>query len=139
MLVLIIKVVLTWLIFLIVSTNLIGLIIRGLKPRGEIDKLENEAHPIIKNEIEKYRTSGIVFSAIFGLLSLVILYFLYRYMNLGAVIAVILIMGARVPDLLWEIKTGMKATGNNQPKGLVYTLASGLTWLSLIVIYLSYK
>jgi len=46
-------------------------------------------------------------------------------------------MLARLPDLLWEIKTGVKVTKGNKPEGVGYTLSGLLPFLSLPLIWYS--
>jgi hypothetical protein len=46
-------------------------------------------------------------------------------------------MLARMPDLLWEIRTGQRVSGTNKPGGVVYTVAAGVYWLVLPLVWYS--
>lgn len=82
-----------------------------------------------------------VFSCFFA--SAAYLFALYYFWNVWLAVAGVLIMVARIPDLIWEIKTDWKkgVTRTKRPKGPVYIVAGVLfffgapllIWYSLCV------
>lgn len=131
-------------IILKVSINLIGLIVRGLLDTSP--SIPDEASPqvaeIFKTEIRKNKQANVVMTLISIILTIAFFYALYYFWNIGLVITAGLLMLCRLPDLLWEIKTGKRAFSfNNPPKnfvfyasGLVMFLCLPLTWYCLFRI-----
>jgi len=97
-----------WLVLILIGTNLIGMLIRGLALKSEVRKLltkGNSAFRTVASEFykpsEERRTNIIAFVLIVAFLGV-----LFYFWNIGVVIAAVLVMCARVPDLLWEMKHG---------------------------------
>jgi hypothetical protein len=63
------------------------------------------------------------------------LYALYYFWNALLTVAAVMLMVARLPDLLWEMRTGKKVTPQSRPKGAVYTVTTSLMWLALPLIW----
>src|SRR3989344_1413422 len=97
-----------WLVLLWASINLMGMLVRELTLISEMKKVLAKGSPTFRKVAaefykpsEEKRTNVIAF-----ILIIVFLGVLYYLWNIGVVIAAVLIMAARIPDLLWEIKHG---------------------------------
>jgi hypothetical protein len=97
-----------WLVLVYIGTNLIGMLVRGLALTYEMKKiLAKGSSPFRKVAAEFYKPSEekrVTLTAL--LLIVVFLGVLYYFWNIGVVAAAVVIMAARIPDLLWEIKHG---------------------------------
>jgi hypothetical protein len=124
-------------ILMLLATNLLGFVVRGFYPNPELEKMkkDEELSSAVKSEIKKQQGANVGVTIFFILLSFVIFYLLYRYLNIWAVVAVLLLMIGRIPDLSWEIKSGQKTTKENMQKGSIYTIASIICWLALPVLW----
>lgn len=125
-------------ILLFLSTNLTGMVVRGFFSDAELQRIEDDknTHDFIKNEIKKY-DRGELFTTIVSIILLVgFLFLMYKYLTIWALVATLMLMISRIPDLLWEIKNGKKTTMDNIRKGFFHTLVGGLlTWLALPVFW----
>lgn len=128
-----------WFILMILSTNLLGLFVRGLFTYPEPDKLEQEGSDIFKHETENLKKAHVWINIIALVLIGGFIYLLFRFINLYAVLAAVLLMAGRLPDLIWEIKHGKKINVSTVPKNLTYWITSLLDWISLpVLIYAVY-
>jgi len=122
------------------SINLLGLLVRGLFTNPELDKIEAETkHDFIKKEIGKSKRADkwlnlIAFLGIIGYL-----YATFHFWNIGVTAVAIALMLVRLPDLLWEIKTGQEhnrvASALSMPKNALYYITSFLTFAALPALY----
>jgi hypothetical protein len=121
------------------SINLLGMVVRGFFRDSSLEKMKNdeETHEFIKSEINKHNRAGGLTTVIFIILALVVFYVLYTYVNIWCVLAVLLLMFSRTPDLLLEIRTGKKFDRNNKPKGVVYAITDVTMPLAMISIAIS--
>ena len=119
------KVVVGWLVLMFIGTNLIGFAVGGLV--HPIHRYE-AAHPFIEAEVTKARKTAGVVGVLFALLIVVYVALLWRYLNLGVASAAVMLMLARLPDVLWE------NLSNQNPISLI---ASAMTVLALPVVWLS--
>lgn len=97
-----------WLVLIFVGTNLIGMLVRGLALTSEVRKLlakGSSAFRKVANEfykpLEERRTN--IFAVVLLVAYLGVLFY---FSNIGVVIVATLVMAARVPNLLWEMKHG---------------------------------
>ena len=101
-------------ILMYLSVNLLGLFVRGLFPQQELNRIKKEAPEFVtvagsdKEYIHQQKRTTIIAL----ILNIAFFYLLFRFWNIGVVIAVIIIMAGRLPDLLWDIEHGKK----NRPK-----------------------
>src|SRR3989344_7490828 len=97
-----------WLVLLWASINLIGMLVRGLAIISELGKILAKGSPAFKEvAAEFYKPSEEKRTNIIAIILIIVfLSVLYYFWNIGVVIAAVLIMAARVPDLLWEMKHG---------------------------------
>lgn len=97
-----------WLVLIFVGTNLIGMLVRGLALTSEVNKLLAKGSPAFRKVAsEFYKPSEEKRTNVFAfVLFAVYLGILFYFWNIGVVIVATLVMAARVPDLLWEMKHG---------------------------------
>lgn len=124
-------------ILMLISTNLLGLFVRGLFSNPELDKLKQEGHEFIKREVEKSQRAEKWVNITALVLIIVYYYLLFHFWNIGVVAAAIILMIGRLPDLLWEIKHGKKTDPTLMKKNTMYYISSFLPWLALPVLYFS--
>jgi hypothetical protein len=93
-------------LLIVVSSTLIGFIIRGVLQPTVVNPSKNhkaEWYSISQNRGLTYTIGAIIVSNLLFIL-------LYRYGNLYLILGVLLNMLSRIKDLLVEIKTGIKTT-----------------------------
>jgi len=122
-----------WFILMYLSTNLLGLFLRGLFSNPELDKLEKEGHELIKEEMKKNRRANTIVNIVALILLAGFLYLLFHFLNMFAVIAALILMAARTPDLICEIRFGKKI--KETPLGWLGFVTSILSWGSLPVFW----
>jgi hypothetical protein len=134
----IIKTILACFILTYISVNLLGYVVRGLlwspPSTDEIDKAVLEE--IAKQKLIMTHKENFILTWIPIVFTGVYFFILYHFWNLGLVAAAGIIMLSRLPDLLWEIKHGVKVTKNTGPSsgylfGLVTLFSYVLIWYSL--------
>lgn len=97
-----------WLALMFISTNLIGMLVRGLVLTSEVKKLIAKGNDTFKKVVsefykpnEEWRVNIVAF-----VLITIYLGILFYFWNIGVVVVAVLLIIARVPDLLWEMKHG---------------------------------
>ena len=128
----IIKTIIGYFILIFVGTNLLGMVVRGFLPTYKKDS-EGNLNPIVDTS----STSSITMTIVSILIGISYLFALYYYWNIGILIAGLILMYARLPDLLFEMRTGEKLTLSNMPKRPVDILFNILSWLTLPLIWYS--
>jgi hypothetical protein len=122
-------------ILMFLSTNLLGFFVRGVFISLNLESLKKDTHEFIKQEIKKTQKTNKWITIIAFLLIIFYLYLLYHFGNIGVSMIAILFMIARLPDLLWEIKTGTKIISEFMPKGKVYLITSLILWLLFPLLF----
>ncbi len=122
------------------SVNLLGLLVRGLFTNPELDKLEAETkHDFIKKEIEKSKRADKWLNLIAFLGIIIYLYATFHFWNIGVTVVAIMLMLVRLPDLLWEIKTGQElnrvASALSMPKNALHYITAFFTFAALPALY----
>ncbi|MCF8247147.1 MAG: hypothetical protein K9J46_18430 [Saprospiraceae bacterium] len=114
-------------LLVIVSSTLIGIIVRGiLQPRTKPTHGNHEAeYYSISPTYGKILSLG---SFVFSIFLLVILYY---YGNIYLVIGLISWMLARIKDLIREIKTGIKTTNKSMTKDSLDFILTATNWIGL--------
>ena len=120
----ILKAIFAWVAMLLVSTNLIGFVVRGLWwTPPTVEASTDRLRECIARDVRRMTIAN----AIITLLSIVVaaayLYALFHFWNGALAAAAVLLMLARAPDLFWEIRTGRKVARSDMPKGTVYSAA----------------
>jgi len=130
------------------STNLLGLFVRGLFPNLKVDKIKTEINNLVetdqryqplKKEVERYEKANKLANFLYFLIIIGYLYATYHFFNIGVTAVAILFMIVRLQDLLWEIKTGQRlnriAAFASIPKNAWYYITSLLSWIALPALY----
>jgi len=126
------KAIVGYFIFMIVGTNLLGLIVRGFVPYY----IKDEHGDLVIAE-NKTSSKGIVLTLFFVILTIFYLIVIYRYCNLGVVLSAAILMIVRLPDLLFEMRTGEKLTAKNMPKRPIDLFCMVLGWAALPILWYS--
>jgi hypothetical protein len=126
-------------ILMYLSINLLGLLVRGFFTNPDLEKLKTEGHEFIKQEIKKSERADkwlnlIAFLAIIGYL-----YTTFHFWNIGVTVVAVVLMLVRLPDLLWEIKTGQElnrvASALSMPRNALHYVTTFLTIAALPLLY----
>lgn len=135
---LVMKAIIAWVIMILVGINLIGFLVRGLCWSPPSSDAPTER---MQKRLADWSRRVVATNIAMTLLSLVLmvgyLFMLFFYWNVGLVIAAVLLMASRLPDLFLEIRTGNKVSKHSRPKGAVYTMANFIIWLALPLIWFS--
>ncbi|MEX0668502.1 MAG: hypothetical protein WD061_02075 [Candidatus Saccharimonadales bacterium] len=125
------------LVAMYLATNLVGMVVRGFfrDVRLEEMKQDKNTHEFIKKEIAKDNKADNATTVVFIAVSVGVFYLLYQYTNLWVLSGVVLLMLNRIPDLIWEIKTGKKVTRSNRPTGGIYTLTDVTILLTFPILW----
>lgn len=127
------KSILGYLILIFIGTNLLGLIVRGIRsPRsrdGDITQVSST------NEISN--RSNWAISIFFSAIAILYFYSLYHFWNTGIALAGVILMFTRLPDLLYELRTGEKINRKNIPKQPIDILCTILLWAALPLAFYS--
>jgi hypothetical protein len=124
-----------WLGLLFLTTNLIGFLVRGLVPDTSLNILPSEEGDFINGVIQEHRRSGRVLSLVPLLLLAAVLVALYHFWNVGVVLAAVMLMAARVPDLIWELKHGRRLGKLDMARPALHSLTTIIMWLSLPMLW----
>ena len=129
------KAIIGWLIFMLIGTNILGVIVRGLIQHPV--KKEDEDHKLLNDEIDKQIKWYVRFSFLFLFIAVGYFYVLYHFWNAGVMCAAMMVVFSRLPDLLVEIKTGKKISWQFMPKRPIDYFTIFLTWAALPVLWYS--
>ena len=126
-------------VLMYITTNLTGMIVRGFFRNVELEELKKDekTHSFIKQEIKKSDRADVGITIFFTIIGALFLYLLYRYSNIWAVVAALLLIFSRLPDLLWEIRNGRKVTVHDRPKGGLYLITDITILIALPVLWWS--
>ena len=127
-----IKTLVAYFIFMIVGTNLLGMVMRGLVPGYRKDDLGNL---MLVEDISS--SKSIIMTLISLLVSAIYFFALFHYWNIGIVIAAAIMTFGRLPDLLLEMKTGEKLTQENMTRRPIDVFFTALSWATLPLIWYS--
>lgn len=134
----ILKTIAAWVILLLVGTNLTGLVVRGLfYSPPPVDAPPDRVQDLLRRESSRMSFTNWIMTFGGVLITAAYLFALFHFWNRGLALAGAIIMASRIPDLIWEIRTGRKPTRKDRPKGPVYFLASTILWASLGLVWYS--
>jgi len=133
----ILKALAAWVILMLVGSNLIGFIVRGLlwSPPSIDAPPDSPVHEVLSGASKRMNVSNAVITFISIVLAGAYLFALYYFWNVRLAVAGGLLMASRLPDLLWEIRTGKKVGRGRRPKGAIYILATIIIWAALPLIW----
>jgi hypothetical protein len=124
-----------WVVLMFVGTHLIGMAVAGFVHPAHRHTSDN---PFISKEIVKGRMSAYAAGLFFSALVVVYLIATWRYINPAASVAAAMLMLARIPDVLREMRTGERITAADMPKGAVDVVAVAMMWLALPLLCFSF-
>jgi hypothetical protein len=114
---------------MVVSVNLVGMIIRGFVPGNE-NRISNTSF-----SPENLKSAPSVTATTISVLLTTLFFILQiKYLNVWFGIAAGLLMVTRIPDLLYEMKSGTKISLQNMPKRPIDVIANIGSWLALPII-----
>jgi hypothetical protein len=123
----------SWFALMFVSTNLTGLLFRGLFTNAELEEIVSDNEILARHHRNSERKTNIIAAMlIFAFLSII-----YYFWNAGLVIAVAMLMISRIPDLIWEIKSGKKLELADMKRPKLSLLTTAISWASLPVVWYS--
>ena len=124
----IIAAIIGYFVLLVVGVNLIGIVIDGfVQP--------DSRSPGAPENISDSKSVGV--TLIFCIITLAYLFALYNFWNIGIVASALLLMISRIPDLVFESKTGQKINSRLTKKGPVETFCFVVGWLALPILWYS--
>jgi len=129
-----IKTIIGYFILLFLSTNLLGMVVRGFFDFPSKNEIESY-NPILKKFAVSSKRTSIFVTILFTIIMIVFYYLLFYFWNIGVAIVAALLMIARLPDLLYEIRTGIKVTSKTGPKGVLNNIMLIIDWGALIVLW----
>ena len=124
----------SWLALMVIGTNLIGMLVRGLVLVSDVENQLSKADDAFKKTAEEIYDPKVERRINFIALALIIIYLitLFYFWNVGVVIAAIMLMVAHIPDLLWEIKHGKTKFKDMPP---IYMLTLLIMFAALPVLW----
>lgn len=127
---------LSWFALMVIGTNLIGMFVRGLALVSDVENQLSKVDDTIKKIAGEIYDPKVEKKVNFIALALIAVYLitLFYFWNIGVVVAAIMLMIARIPDLLWEIKHGRQGI-KNMPKR--YMLTNLIMFAALPVLWYS--
>ena len=131
----ILKSILGYLVLMWVGTNLLGMIVRGILPTYKKDADGN-----LQLAMDVKSSGGIVITIVFCVIAIIYFYALYHYWNIGIVVAAAMLIVSRIPDLIFEMRTGEKFTMKNRknmPNRPIDFICNLLSWGALPLIWYS--
>jgi hypothetical protein len=128
----ILKTIAGYFILMFLGTNLLGIVVRGFRPT-----LRKDSDGNFVSIVDTSSNGSIIMTILFSIISIVYLYALYHYWNIGIMAAGLILLITRIPDLLFEMKTGEKINSTNMPKNTFNVMLNILSWLALPLIWFS--
>lgn len=126
------KTILVWLMLMYIGINLIGFVVRNLVSwASPLDDVSDDFKNTFNREIRQNRSADRALCLLFLFLTVAHLIAIYHYWNVVLVACAALIMISRLPDLLWEIRTGQRVSKANMPKGVFSNIGVVIDFLSL--------
>lgn len=134
----ILKALLTWAVLVLLGTNLVGLVVRGFVwSAPEIDMPSARVRDLVAGESRRMSAANFTMT-LFGILATgAYLFALDRFFGFGLLTAGVIVMASRMPDLLWEVRTGGRVTRQNAPQGILHVVATLLLWSALPLTWYS--
>lgn len=127
------KSVMAWAIMLLLSVNIIGFVMRGLVRRRPFlppSIPTGRLRVVVERESRRLVLGNVIITLLSVGFAAGFLYALFYFWNLGLALAAAMMMLGRLPDLLYEIRTGQRLPVYHVGTLLVFC-ALPLTWYSL--------
>lgn len=126
------KTLVAYILMMLIGTNLLGTVVRGLKT----PTIEINGELYAQEDITSIRS--ILLTIFFSLITLSYLFSLYYFWNLGVFLSGLILMITRLPDLLHEIKYGVKINLYNMPQRPIDIIFNIIGWLVLPFLWISF-
>ncbi|MDO7173312.1 hypothetical protein [Mariniflexile sp. AS56] len=123
----IVKFIIANILLFIISSTLIGIIIRGLF----YQQTDNTTSEYIAELYENNRKRGLASTIVTSCLTIILFIFLYNYTNVYIILGILLNMITRIKDLLNEIKTGIKTTKRTMSNDGLDLILNIVTYLGI--------
>lgn len=125
---------------LLITINVVGWAVRSwfVSP-PLIDMPNDRIAKILEHESARNRIGGALWAVLGAVAFVLLLWALYVYWNGWLLGAAIILAAARLPDLIWEIRSDSRVTPANAPKGVFYRGAAALYWLALPFVWYGMK
>jgi hypothetical protein len=134
----ILKSIVAWAVLVLVGMNLTGLIVRGLVWAPPDAEAPNEpVAEILRDESRRLRVAKWVMTILSVLATAAYLVALFHFWNVWLAVAAFVLMATRLPDLVWELRTGARMTRQTVPHGPVYYTATGIMFGTLPLVWYS--
>lgn len=129
-----------WVALWFITINLLGWALRsGSYSPATIDAPTDRVSELLEREGNRMRFGGTIWNLL-GVAALgLFLWTLYQQWNIWILAAAAMIVVGRLPDLLWEMRSGLRVTPANCPKGVLYRGAVVLVWLALPLVWFGLK
>jgi len=136
----ILKAIIAWIILTLIGTNLIGFLVRGIACLLPFVNalIDPETDEVLRDAHRSTVIGGLTMTFLEILVIAAYLFSLFHFWNVWLALAGVTVMVLRIPDLIWEIRTGLRVTRTRFPKGPVYSIARALWWGSLLLIWYSF-
>ena len=128
----ILKAIAGYFILMFVGTNLLGIVVRGLRPTFKKDGDGN-----LVSIVDTSSSGSVIMTILFSAISIAYFFALYHYWNIGIMTAGLILMFTILPDLLFEMKNGVKINATNMPKKTIDVVLNIFSWLALPLIWYS--
>ena len=134
--------ILLYLVLMSISATLLGILVRSFFVGSSFNNKEIGNNKYIEREIRKYKYIGGWTGIVALFLIFAYFYTTFYFWNIGVTMVALVIMLGRLPDLLWEIKSGRLLRGMtfSQAKSILPNtrwalIANFLVWASLPALY----
>jgi hypothetical protein len=109
-----------WAVLMFISINLIGFVVRGILWSPPHIEVPSERMAELFRHETRRATLGSGAMTLLGILATAAYIFaLFHFWNVWLAVAASVLMATRLPDLVWDIRTGKRLTRKNAPKGWI--------------------
>ena len=115
----ILKSIVAWAVLTFVSTNLIGFVVRGiLWSPPDVEAPDERVAELFRHETRRMSVGNVAMTLLSILVTAAYLFVLFHFWNVWLAVAALLAMATRLPDLMWEIRTGRACYTTERPERL---------------------
>lgn len=118
------KTIVAWAILTFVGINLIGFVVRGFSwTHPPVDAPSERLQEVLNHESRRLSVANSAMTFLGILTTAAYLFGLFYFWGIGLLAAGCLIIASRLPDLLWEIRTGNQVMRQSTPQGALHIIA----------------
>ena len=134
----ILKSTVAWAVLALVGTNLIGFVVRGIVwSRPDVEAPTERVSELFRHESRRMGVANGTMAFLSILVTAAYLFALFHFWNIWLAVAASVLMATRLPDLVWELRTGARITRQSAPKGPLYATATVVMWGTWPLIWYS--